>query len=105
MVWTGDTGTIYVFYNSGRFEKYPDTWVDGETFDPGEPPPPGLMQPVRGFGKVWATQPGVRTGLGWALSAETGYTTLWETHEEGGAAFRLPDGRVVRLTPGGWSMG
>jgi hypothetical protein len=49
MVWTGDTGTIYVFYSSGRFEKYPDTWVT-ETYDrrtaPTTPVPVRLRQSV-----------------------------------------------------------
>ena len=76
MFWRGDTGEIYVLLAGGfpSLQRYQDTWAEGETFDVGESPPAGLYQPVRGFGKVWATQPGVRNQLGWATAEERGYT-------------------------------
>jgi hypothetical protein len=104
MVWRGDTHAIYVLYKSGSFEIYPDTWIEGETLDVGETPPAGTVQPTRGFGKVWATQPGVRAQLGWALGAEAGYAALWETHAAGDTYFNLPDGRVVHQTLSGWEF-
>jgi hypothetical protein len=112
MVWFADTNDIYALYNDNTFDRYPDTWADGETFDIGDTPPAGRTQPVRGFGKVWATQPGVRSKLGWALNAEQGYTTTRETHQlwlgrnqTEGVHFRLPDGRIVHQTANGWTPG
>jgi hypothetical protein len=80
MFWKGDTREIYVLYKSGDWAKFPDTWAEGDTLNITETPPPGQTLPVRGFGKVWATQPGVREKLGWALAVETGYTALFEIY-------------------------
>lgn len=102
MIWAG--GSIYVLYNGGQWEQYADTWVEGETFNIGVQPPAGRVQPIRGFGKVWATLPQVRDRLGWALSLEQGYTATREAHSVPGAAtpmtslhITLPDGRVAHL--------
>lgn len=70
---SGSPGTITVLYTNGQFRRYPDTWV--ENVDPtsgGETPPAGFIEPIRGFGKVWRTNPDVRQGLGWAISTEAG---------------------------------
>ena len=72
MVWLN--GEILVFYGTSRsFQRYTDTWTEG--VDPqtsGEVAPAGLFAPVRGFNKVWANNPAVRNGLGWAIQAEQG---------------------------------
>lgn len=75
---------------SGDWRCFDDTFVDGEperlaTMDP----PMGtantssvsgssLMQPVRGFGKIWRDNPDVRELLGWALLPETLHATRFE---------------------------
>jgi hypothetical protein len=41
-------------------------------------PPPGLYQPIRGFGKLWRTHPEVRDRLGWATAPEQGFYTQWQ---------------------------
>jgi hypothetical protein len=104
MFWRGDTREIYVLYKSGAWEKLPDTWQEGETLSITETPPAGWTLPARGFGKVWATQPGVREKLGWALGGETGYTALFEIHRANFGRypydfpiFNLPDSRIVSL--------
>ena len=77
MTWVNDSpGVIYILYNDGSYQRVPDTFdaaVDPEST--GESPPQGLLEPVRGFGKVWRTIPGVRDRLGWATTTETGGTT------------------------------
>lgn len=114
MIWRSDTREIYVLYldNEGLFEIHPDSWVEGETFEIGETPPPGKVQPVRGFGKVWAvghspyswvTPSGVRQRLGWALDVEKSFNMAIEIHPHDwnrpdGIILRLPDGSVVILT-------
>lgn len=85
MVWISDTpGSIYVLYSDGRYQRFDDTFVDGA--DPergGENPPAGLLEPVRGFGKVWRNNPAVRDGLGWATEAERGGQSTTQTFGQG----------------------
>jgi hypothetical protein len=114
MVWRGDTGQIYVLYDDGRdryYETYQDTWNEGEPIEIEEAPPQGLLAPVRGFGKLWASQAGVRDMLGWATAGEIGYTMLIETVRVGRHGltdiyFRLPDERVAHLYefPANWEI-
>jgi hypothetical protein len=71
---------ILVFYENGSLEEYDDTFVEGEPeSDPSFVPPPGLYQPIRGFGKLWRTHPEVRDRLGWATAPEQGFYTQWQT--------------------------
>jgi hypothetical protein len=76
----GSSRLIVVFYEDGSYAKYPDTFVEGEPeSDPSFVPPPGLYQPIRGFGKLWRTHPEVRDRLGWATAPEQGFYTQWQT--------------------------
>jgi hypothetical protein len=71
MVWV--SGPIYVLFGDGRYRRFDDTF--NAATDPasgGEVAPPGLVEPVRGFGKVWRNNPDVRSGLGWGTTDETG---------------------------------
>ena len=62
------------FYDQARgaqvWELYDDTWRDGEQISAGLTPPPGLYEPIRGFGKLWRTNAHVRDALGWATAPE-----------------------------------
>jgi len=82
MYWRGDTNTIYVFVGtnfSGSVYQFEDTWQDDDpTPVPGPTPPPGYYAPVRGFGKVWLANPGLRQALGWATDQESGRTGAWQ---------------------------
>lgn len=61
------------------WQVYDDTFVDGQPENnPTLTPPPGLIQPVRGFGKLWRETPEVLAALGWATDAEYGYVTRYE---------------------------
>lgn len=72
---TGGVGTIYALTSDGRFRRFDDTWVQGVDPDSGgETVPPGLIEPIRGFGKVWRLNPDVRAGLGYAVIGEQGDT-------------------------------
>jgi hypothetical protein len=106
MVWRSDTWEIYVLYADGRYETYEDTWHEGDPVDIPGSPPPGLHAPVRGFGNLYAHQPRVREGLGWATAPEAGYTMGVETIRGGSGRypaisvyFTLSDNRVVNLYP------
>jgi len=104
MVWRGDTREIYVLYDDGSYETHEDTWTEGDPIHFEEMPPQGLLKPIRGFGKLWATHPGVRGKLGWATKEESGFTMLVETvrgyfgrYPRSAVYFRLPDDRAVHL--------
>ena len=104
MVWRSGTGEIWVLYDDGRYETHLDTWSEGQPVDIPEAPPEGLVAPVRGFGKLWTSQPEIRSMLGWATAPESGYTTLIESVRGGSGRypgrnhyFMLPDDRVVLL--------
>jgi hypothetical protein len=109
MVWVRESDLIYVFFEDGSdpaWANFTDTWQDGEPeSDPGLSPPPGLGQPVRGFGKVWRNEPDVRPRLGWATASEQTYDITLQTAEESeeGVARYLtwPDGAVIELELGG----
>ncbi|MCS7283267.1 MAG: NBR1-Ig-like domain-containing protein [Anaerolineae bacterium] len=94
---------IIVFRNDGRYWAYRDTFVEGEPeSDPTLVPPPGLYQPIRGFGKLWRTHPSVREALGWATAPEQGFYTQYQEHFAyilGGGKFflRRLNGKVVVL--------
>jgi hypothetical protein len=82
MIWFGPSGKIFVFYKTGyagsgpRYHVYDDTFREGEPeSDPGITPPAGLLQPIRGFGKVWRNNPEVRDGLGWATGSEKPFSS------------------------------
>lgn len=82
---------------------YPDLWQPGEAeSDPawGEPPA-GLVLPIRGFGKLWATV--LRDSFGWATTPETAVTLQWQIipHATGDVLLLGDsDGRVLLMQQG-----
>ncbi|MGH2364763.1 MAG: hypothetical protein ACRDHX_08935 [Chloroflexota bacterium] len=74
MIFRADTTQDYVLLASKTFKVYPDTWDTSQPASGGLTPPPGKVEPRRGFGKLWRADPDVRQGLGWGLSAEAGMT-------------------------------
>jgi hypothetical protein len=66
--------TIYVLFDDGSYERYDDTWEEGQSASQGLTPPPGRYEPVRGFGKLWHEGTGarIRERLGWATDLEVG---------------------------------
>lgn len=97
MLWRADEQAIYILHVDG-------TW--DETQPPDDPslrPPEGLLQPVRGFGKVWREQlGGAQAGVGWAVEAERGYEMLAQP-SDGGQVFAGAEGEVfVLYADGTW---
>jgi len=71
MLWRGDTDTIYVLTDDGRWTTYPNAWREGDPeFSCGEVD--ALTTPVRGFGRVWCDHADVRQALGAVTAAEIG---------------------------------
>jgi hypothetical protein len=91
MIYEQSTSSIYVLtVADNRFRRFPDTWVEGVDPDAGgEAPPPNLIEPRRGFGKVWRSNPDVRAALGWAITGERLDTSSYQRFDRGWA-FYLP---------------
>ena len=93
MVWFEATDSIYVFYKSGRWQRFDDTWSeDQDQSDPAFSPPTERFQPIRGFGKVWREHPNVRELLGWALGVELAFNSMMQQQAVG-----IDDARVIFL--------
>lgn len=92
MIWVEAEDSIYVLANTAvqqgqatdTWWKLEDTFVESDpTRDDSLVAPPGLIQPERGFGKVWRANGFVREAVGWANAPEQGYDALWLNFERG----------------------
>lgn len=97
MFWLqGPPPVIYALLGSGRFQRYDDTYnAATDPFSGGETPPSGLLEPVRGFGKVWRTYPDVRAGLGWATTDESGSTATMQLFDRGQMVYLPQRGEII----------
>ena len=81
---------------TGDWLIFPDGWQAGRDAesDPALVPSDGLMQPVRGFGRVWRLNltEVERAELGWALSPEAGFVSEYR-YDPGGLI--NPDGDYI----------
>ena len=70
----GEPGHIFALIYNRRdgytWRWYADTYQEGEPITYPSDPPPGTFPPIRGFGKVWSTNPELREALGWATLPE-----------------------------------
>ena len=101
MIWTAQ-GIIYVLFDNGTYQQVNDTF--DASVDPdsgGEVPPAGLLEPIRGFGKVWRTTSGVRDQLGWALASETGDNATVQEFTQGRMIYLPTRGNILILTTQG----
>jgi hypothetical protein len=127
MIWVEETDEFYVFesepdpsgyrvyYSTLGLELKPGASEDNRV---GEDPPPGLYEPVSGFGLVWRGEVewpevgDVRERLGWATEPEFGFNTAYQDAllacPRGWAAYmRGPRGQILRLGPAstaGWPL-
>ncbi len=112
MIWVSTLGAqpqpaIYALHNDGTYQRFADTWVEG--VDPnsgGMTAPPGMQEPVRGFGKVWRDNASVRDTLGWALAGEAGGTAQVLMFERGEMVSLSQTGQTYILVsgaPGHWT--
>jgi hypothetical protein len=108
MLWdtSGDYGNvILVMFDSGYSSWAVDDWA-GEDIVFGETAPDGLLQPVRGFGKIWVENQQIQEQLGWAIAEEQAYnmsrqqaTSPYTNGDSGAIYMALPDGRRIRVFP------
>lgn len=89
MIWSDHIGwyaqpIIFALYEGGLYESFQDTFDPSvDPINSGATPPPGLLEPNLGFGKLWRQQPGVRDRLGWSKSPEMSGTGRFEMLEGG----------------------
>jgi hypothetical protein len=112
MIWVSSLGVqpqaaIYALLNNGTYQRFNDTWQEGvDPASSGAVPPQGMLEPVRGFGKVWRENPMVRDTLGWALTGESGGTAQILMFERGEMLSVSQAGQTYILitgAPGTWS--
>jgi hypothetical protein len=105
MVWrasrdTWDPATIFVLFEDDQhYVRFDDTYSPTADPESGNAiPPPGLLQPVRGFGKVWreGTAARVRDRLGWAKAPESAGRGAMESFDRG-ALLWTPEPRQIFL--------
>lgn len=86
MFWLEPIDQIWVMVESetdkrsGVWMVFPDDFEEGDPeLDPTYvPPSEELMQPVRGFGKLWRDNDEVRAALGWARQPEIGHVSSYQ---------------------------
>lgn len=77
MLWLADRGEIWVMIGrtTGPYKVFPDQFREGDPeTDPGLTPPPGYLQPKRGFARIWRDNPDLRAQIGWATDWEFAYS-------------------------------
>lgn len=105
MLWVQADDRIYVLFDDdqyARWSAFTDDWEESQpVLDPSIDPPPGLRQPVRGFGLVWREESTVRERLGWAVDEERGYRAAVQRTSH----YRYSDLYVRALDGGVWKLG
>jgi hypothetical protein len=97
MFWR-DTRQILILAQNSSYWRVADTWQEGmPADDPSLVPPEGRIQPVRGFGLLWRTNPTFRDTLGWAQGPEFPLSSTWQEFE-GGTLF-LGDSNQIYAVP------
>ncbi len=98
---------IYVLYQDGTLQRYPDTYdANSDPVSSGQPPPPGKFEPVRGFGKVWRTYDIVRSQIGWGIVQEIGGTATVQAFANGYMVYMDVRGdTVILILPSGGDTG
>ena len=102
MIWRSDVGDVLVFSKPGTLDDFfekdyallPDNPIT-------LPPPKGRSAPAHGFGRVWGSDPDIRSAVGWALGPEISYTatiqSLGYPITAGYFFVSLPNNEVVRI--------
>lgn len=105
MIWVQTQDRIYVVFEDGGspgWAQYPDDFVEGDPErDESLVPPPGMEQPIRGFGLVWRSNQRIRDRLGWATSPEIAFEGMIQANStELSVAtqyLRMRDGGIIAL--------
>lgn len=112
MLWVEATGQVLVFFDDGTYQTFGDLTASGTSSPVDETPPPGLFEPVSGFGMLWRGEvpgsEGLRARLGWAVEEEFTINTAYQCYAEAGELMcfvRGPEVEIIRLHPDGhWDI-
>jgi photosystem II stability/assembly factor-like uncharacterized protein len=104
MFWVESDKAIYVLHADGTWKRFPDRFVEGMAeSDPNLAAPPGLRQPVRGFGSVWRSDlGGPASSSGWGVEAEYGVSGAIQEWE-GATLLRAGGQQFLLFKSGSWS--
>ena len=114
MFWIELTDQIIVIL-ADDLEEEPAWFIFDDPYVEGGPegedrlePPPGFVQPLRGFGTLWRNDPILRDRIGWAIGEESVYQITYQRDsftESTAIYFTDPDGVIIVLEPNGegWS--
>jgi hypothetical protein len=103
MLWRRDLRRIYALQANGVWQTFADTWTEDQPQDdPTLEAPAGLLQPLRGFGKVWRENPDVKDAVGWATQPEEGLLTTIQQFEGGTLMYMGGDRIRVLYADGSW---
>lgn len=108
MFWIRSTNQIFVLVTGENWRVFPDFFVEGEQeTDPTYQAPTRLLQPRRGFGKVWRDNLPVRNSIGWGTYREVGYNNRFQYDPTTGTIVLYdPVGRAFTLESNGtWRRG
>jgi hypothetical protein len=78
MFWRQDNDHAYVVYEAGAkngtYQSFVGLWSSGDPeYSCAASPPPGKVQPKRGFGAAWCQLGGASAAIGWGLGEEAGF--------------------------------
>lgn len=114
MLWVSSLGwvkgkAVYAMLDDDTFSRYDDTFDPATDLSSSSTisPPPGLYQPVDALGKIWRTQPGLSTRLGYARAPSTRADTTMMMFEYGQMIDISSAQQVLVLKqgqPGSWSL-
>ncbi len=101
--WRDDTDVIYVLFNDGTWQQFPDSWkaTDPE-YGCSAAPPAGYYQPKRGFGKLWCENAVIKNKLSWGTMEEHGTTGAVEPFEHGLMIWTPAQGVYMLCNDGRW---
>lgn len=112
MLWVEANAQVIVLFEDGQYQTFSYVTEPAISQPIDETPPPGLFEPISGFGIVWrgetAGSEDIRERLGWAVEEEFSISTAYQCYAENAnltCFVRGPEVQVIRLSPDGiWDI-
>ena len=103
MIYRNDARRIYVLLKSGMWNEFPDTWSGDQPEGGFVTPPADLLEPRRGFGKVWRESlGGANAAIGFAVETEQGMHGQVQPFEQGLVMRNDRGATRILLANGSW---